>query len=111
MTFFRQFLVILISFVGSVSFKMKPSFSHKLDLSGQQLNQEAIVHMKKRQYTAKMTAWDRRAETEEQRQRRHEMQLEDELKEMEERRKEREFGVEQFILSGRLILKVNQMFL
>lgn len=57
--------------------------------------------MKKRQYTAKMTPWDRRAESPDQKERRHKAQLEEELKEMEEKRKEKENGIEQYITSGR----------
>jgi len=56
--------------------------------------------MQKRQYTAKMTPWDRRAEQKEDRERRHDAQLEAELKEMEEKRREKDNGIEQFILSG-----------
>ena len=59
--------------------------------------------MKKRQYTAKMTPWDRRTESHEARQKRHEAQIEEELREMEEKRKEKENGVEQFLISGRLL--------
>ena len=57
--------------------------------------------MKKRQYTAKMTPWDRRTESHEARQKRHEAQIEEELREMEEKSKEKENGVEQFLISGR----------
>lgn len=60
-----------------------------------------MVQMKKRQYTAKMTPWDRRTESHEARQKRHEAQIEEELKEMEEKRKEKENGVEQFLISGK----------
>jgi len=47
-----------------------------------------------------MTPWDRRAEQKEDRERRHDAQLEAELKEMEEKRREKDNGIEQFILSG-----------
>jgi len=85
---------------GTIAYRIKPTFQSKSDMTANHLNQEASVHMKKRQYTAKMTPWDRRTESSEKRQKRRELQLEEELKEMEEKRKERENGVEQFILSG-----------
>lgn len=86
--------------LGSTLFRIKPTFQSKSDISANHLNQEALVHMKRRQYTAKMTAWDRRAESSDRRQKRHQAQLEEELKEMEEKRKEKDNGVEQFIISG-----------
>ena len=50
--------------------------------------------------TADMTPWDRRAETRSARQRRHQMEQEEEEKRLEEIRKEKENGIEQFIVSG-----------
>ena len=95
----------VLCITGSIAYRIKPSFLSKSDVTANALNQEALAHMKKRQHTAKMTAWDRRTESTDQRQRRHDAQLEDELKEMEEKRKEKENGVEQFLMSGKLKLK------
>lgn len=70
------------------------------DSTAQGQHQLALAHLKKRKYTAKMTPWDRRAESPIQREKRREKQLEDELRDMEEKKKERENGIEQFLISG-----------
>lgn len=54
----------------------------------------------KRATTAKMLAWDRRTETHDARQRRREMELEEERKKIEDIKKEKENSIDQYIISG-----------
>ncbi|XP_071100167.1 uncharacterized protein [Haliotis cracherodii] len=54
----------------------------------------------KRGTTAKMSPWDRRAETDSAKQRRHEAELEEERQRQDDLKKEKENAIEQFIVSG-----------
>lgn len=84
---------------GVLSHRIKPAFVTKAETT-QQLNAAASVLARKRNMTAKMTPWDRRAETESAKTGRRGVQVEQELRRIEERKKEKENGIEQFLMSG-----------
>lgn len=84
---------------GVLAYRIKPNFSNKGDLA-HQASAEAAALAKRRNATAKMTPWDRRAETESARRVRRERQLETEMRALHERHREKDNGIEQFVISG-----------
>ncbi|KAK3608472.1 hypothetical protein CHS0354_010319 [Potamilus streckersoni] len=93
---------------GKEIFRIKPNF--KDILRGGIAESDLARSLSHRASTAKMTPWDRRIETKDERQKRHDIEKEGERKRLEELKKEKENGLEQYIVSGNMQVIVASFF-
>ncbi|XP_067654406.1 uncharacterized protein [Haliotis asinina] len=85
---------------GHVVYRIKTNFRELERLKMMDGIQMVDVKRVNRGTTAKMSPWDRRAETDSAKQRRHEAELEEERQRQDDLKKEKENAIEQFIVSG-----------
>ena len=94
----KQFIIWNIT-TGKEMFKIRQSFK---EVDGKSSVKESDIEhsLQLRASTAKMSSWDRRTETEAARKKRRERDREEERRNLEELYKEKQNGIEQFIISG-----------
>ncbi|XP_041466709.1 uncharacterized protein LOC121417179 isoform X3 [Lytechinus variegatus] len=82
---------------GHIKFRIKTGF--KTDRLQRKKEVEELRSKLKRQNTAEMMPWERRSESQEERQKRKDMELEKERKRLEDLRKEKENAIQQYLMS------------
>ena len=105
----RNHFIIWALATGKELFRIRPKFKD-VDPMGRINEAELEQSLKLRASTAKLTPWDRRTESSSAKQRRRDKDREEERQLMEELQKEKQNGIEQYIISGDLKIVVVSFF-
>ncbi|XP_052243480.1 uncharacterized protein LOC127853228 isoform X2 [Dreissena polymorpha] len=105
----RNHLITWSLVTGKELYRVRTQFSD-IGLKGNIRDVDLDHSMQMRASTAKLTPWDRRTESSSAKRRRREKERDEEKRNLEERQKEKQNGIEQFIVSGNLNIVVASFF-